>query len=1353
MKTKKLVIPLILLIISWINTSQALQEVLLKEDYFNQGRVALVLPKLAMGINDTLTVPVDVRGLSNTEVYSLYLKIAIDTTIVQVEDVHTGSLTAAWSSPIWNVVNGVLRISHYGISPFTEAGNALNILFSARGQEGSSTELTFTLGALNEGSPQADLVDGRVFIGIPFPVISEIPVTTYAENDDISIPIMVFDPLDKALSLSVLNLPSQATFTDNGDGSGIITWESDYYSAGEYNMIISVINADNLTSQMELNLIVENIPQAPLFTRPFENITFNEDEGYEAFYLPDYIADSDLNQGDVLTVSLTEEDHISLSFTNNLISFSAESNWFGTETLTLIISDTYGYEISQQIEVVVENVNDELIQLQALPEIIIEEDYLAYTLNLNEYFLDIDNQLEYTIVGSENIDFSIIDSILSIQPHLNWSGTEIVSLVATEGSVINLQGEVIATETSTNLNLSNDLTLVVNPVNDAPTVINQLPEVKVLMNGSLLFTEVDNYFNDVDSELSYSFSVSNNVAIFHSDNSFQITPSPGWVGVERIIVTATDDYGLSVFQTLVVKVQAGFVANEDFNHSSALPTEWSATGGNWLTKQEAGVDWAVEANNPRLSRTQRLVSKSYDLSGIYDVEISFWHDLVKPSGVTAILQYSLNGFTYNNIEIFNQSILGYYSVALPQANNGQTVRFRWQYTSSTVANNYWTVDDFVINGVVGNYLPPAAVQDFSFTAVSPQDISFNWLPIENNFFNQYEISVMSEASITNQLFIWNATNDNLLFSQETQSTTISGLTTNENYYFAIRSSDVSGNVSAWSEIISAVPTSIPIITFLTANNAWFNTQSPIISLQIEDDFMIDASSLEYRVDQNNNNLYDEDEVWLAIENYSNNSQLEIELPLTFEADGMGYRVEVRCTDTQNAIYSYSGTNFESGITDDFSFNIDTLNPLLIEDLVTSGLTPNSVTLEWLTYNEDDFSHYEIYYANSYDLSLADNLYSIESDLNLNNSQTSTTTITGLEVGQRYWFAILTVDLAGNRGALSNIVTNVLASDLPLIYAVFPEQTAAYANSRQIQLSCKLKDAYGLDNTSVQYRFDANGNGVYDANEEWLNAFSTNRINRSGSNSGTLNETGDFVLEVQVTVNYLTDGEDLKFEFRAKDINGFGFVYSGSESNEGIADDWSVNIDSIFPTAISNILAGLITVSTAEIAWTSSQDANFVGYKLFFSEEAEITSADNSLSWLDYPALANPGTGQNIFVLPNLNPNTQYYLKVAAVDIAGNMTFSEEITFFTINDSKPKTPENLSISFQGSDLILTWDSVTEDINGNPLDDVFYEIYVSEYPEFDLDGSNYYDTAYENQFIFYGMGQALPMIFFKIQAISD
>ncbi len=1354
MKYKRSVVPLILLILVWASLGQAIQSTNKIDSGILDPSVHVSLAKEAMSLNDTLSLALEISGLSGQEIYSTYFRIAFDPSVINIIDVVQGQVTDQWNQPVWNIINNEVRISHYGLTPFTDNGLMLNLLITSQGQEDSISELTFALAALNEGQPQAEFHDGRVYLGIPYPQISPVQDSLFIEGDNLNLTMQVQDPLDRDLTLSLANLPEQASFLDNGDGSANFNWQTDYYSAGSYSMTLIAENEDNLSSELDLNLFIANNPQAPQIDYPFEDLVWAEDQSLLAYSLLDYVSDGDLNQGDSLYVSLLAEEDISLTYENGQISFSALANWFGSKEINLIISDSYGYETNQNILVQVTNVNDEIQQEQSLPEIEIDEDYQEYSLNLNDYFFDVDNLLTYSISGNEHISCQIVDNILSLTPQEDWFGQENIVLRVEEDQVINLDGQIVNDQVSMNESLTLDLNIMVNPLNDGPVILNSFSEIQVLMNSSFILESISSYFADVDSELTYSFTGNHNISISYNDDSFEITPNPAWVGVQRVTVTASDEYNQSVSQVMLIRVQAGYQALEDFDHAGSLPLGWNASGGSWQAVNFFTDDYAMRVLNPRISRTQRLTSKSYDLSGIYELQLAFDQEYDLPFGVSAILQYSLNGFTYYNIESFTGSSTASYSVQLPQVANNADVRFRWQYTSSTLASNYWKIDNFQLTGIVGNYLPPAPVTNLNLINATSDNLSFQWTPIENNFFNQYEIAVMDGPDLTDQVFIWNGLNDGDLYIQETSSTSISNLNYNETYYFAIRSSDVSGNVSEWSEIIAATPTSKPNITFVTQEDYYFSTLNPVISLIVTDDVMVDATSLFYRFDADNNGIYDLEEDWQAISGYFNSSQLDIQLPLSVDNDGLNYKIEVKCYDSQNSLFAYSGSANEAGIEDDFTFNIDSQAPASIEDLTTTEVNSTSLSLEWTPYLADDFLSYEIYYSASPLITSEDYLFSSDSDPNLSINSTTSTTIAGLQENQRYWFAILVIDKAGNASELSNIATNVLPSQLPVFSDIQPAQIQPlpYLNSQEVNLSCKIIDAYGIDPSSVQYRIDANGNGLYDQDELWLDAFAR-ESSLLRNRSGNMTPQGDYLLNVSVIANYLIDGTNLSFEFRAKDIDGFGYVYTGSNQIEGIEDDWILNIDSSYPQAISDLLLGLTTTSTVQIGWTPSGDDNFLGYRIYFSFQPGVNSESNYVSWDQYPQLGQVGSNLNIFDLVNLQANTQYYLRVAAVDIAGNMTFSDEITFTTSSDAKPRKPENLTLTWQEDSLILTWDPVIEDTNGNSIDDVIYDIFVSENPDFELDGSNYYDSTYDNQYIFENIGSVLPKIFFKIQAYCD
>ncbi|MCB5223790.1 MAG: fibronectin type III domain-containing protein [Candidatus Syntrophosphaera sp.] len=1239
-------------------------------------------------------------------------------------------------------MNGELRISHYGSSPFSGNGDLLLITIQAIGEEGESSRLDFNLAALNEGNPAVVASSGIVFIGIPLPWFDKVDNLSFEENESIQIEVRAHDPLEKDLQLSAQALPPGASFQDLGGGIGQMSWETNYYSAGSYAPRFTALNSDGLSRQLIVNIVVLNVPRAPVLHTPFADFSFDEDSEYLAFYLSDHVSDSDLDQGDILTLSLENNTHIFARLEDDSVVFSADADWFGTENLLIVITDSYGFSVSQQISVTVINVNDPPYQTQALPIITIPEDHPGYMLNLDDYFRDVDNLLLYSVSGGVNIDYQIQDSYLTITPAPDWFGEETVLITATEGDLIHPGGR--------SLSISANLTVVVTPVNDPPIILRPFPQIEMVHNDSYLLEGLDTYFWDVDSELSYSFSGNDNIDVQVMGNDLLIIPDPDWIGTRRITVKATDDHLESVSQVLVVIVRAAYIYSEDFDHDGDMPTGWTKSGTGWMPYQISENNYGMRVANPQISSTHRLVSPPVNLKNVITPVVSFWYDIQCPSGVTASLQYSLNGISYSNITSFTASDSGFFSVSVPQIANQTAVRIRWHYSSATALPNYWLIDDFAIDGAVGSNTSPPPVQGFSLSAVSNDSVSLSWTPVTDIFFSRYEISVMADSLFSSELFNWSTNNDSQMFNVNCFTTTIGELEYLTKYYFAIRTKDINNNVSAWSEIVPAVISPPPVIEFDLEPGAWFDSRDIVLSCIISDDSMVKASSISYRIDLDNNGVYDETEPWQSLDGYSDAQELILEIPIFYPQDGKDIHIEVRCTDTQNPLFSYSGSESLAGIEDDFYFHIDTTPPDVLQSLFTVSYTNTSVKLSWEPSVDEDFSHYEIYYGTHQDVDTMDNLFSVVEAPLLSVINTGSVNITGLQPQTRYWFRILAVDLAENKGNLSNTVTNILNSMPPLIYAPNPiqEYSHRFANSLQTVIGCKISDAYGVDLETVQYRYDANGNGIYDEDEDWQDV---NEPNGSSIQTG-LNESGDFEITVTVSAVFTLEADNLRFEFRAKDIDGYGYSYSGFGNQAGIEDDWFIAVDITPPSDILAVTLGIVSVSSAEIYWTASADEHFLGYLVLYGTEPGLGLTSPCFSYEDYESLRIAGTGIKDFLMVNLIPNTSYYVRIAALDVAGNFVLSDEVSFFTSSDTIPKAPQNLKLFIVGSDLTLSWDPVTEDVFGNPITVDEYMIYLSDYPGFEIDESSYFDTVDSNIYIFEGLTEFIDRLFFRVIAVK-
>jgi hypothetical protein len=139
-------------------------------------------------------------------------------------------------------------------------------------------------------------------------------------------------------------------------------------------------------------------------------------------------------------------------------------------------------------------------------------------------------------------------------------------------------------------------------------------------------------------------------------------------------------------------------------------------------------------------------------------------------------------------------------------------------------------------------------------------------------------------------------------------------------------------------------------------------------------------------------------------------------------------------------------------------------------------------------------------------------------------------------------------------------------------------------------------------------------------------------------------------------------------------------------------------------------------------------------------------AGYSYEWTESPSTIpdNASEGVQLFTTsPLLSNGDDWYFHIKARDNADNWGDVTHYGPFFINaplPPQPLAPENLNIIRLGNNNQLMWDSVTQDIDGNPINVSYYQIETSEYPnsEFVILGTtmdtHYIDTssAFLNRF---------------------
>ncbi|WP_268809646.1 tandem-95 repeat protein, partial [Vibrio parahaemolyticus] len=123
---------------------------------------------------------------------------------------------------------------------------------------------------------------------------------------------------------------------------------------------------------------------------------------------------------------------------------------------------------------------------------------------------------------------------------------------AVNNDELNLKDLTISASVSDGVNpTANDSdSLIVNRVNDAPTVENAIADQELSEDFATYTIDLNDAFKDSDSALNFSVSGNSNVLVSIENGIATISPTADWNGSETLTFTATDPNGESVSQTV-----------------------------------------------------------------------------------------------------------------------------------------------------------------------------------------------------------------------------------------------------------------------------------------------------------------------------------------------------------------------------------------------------------------------------------------------------------------------------------------------------------------------------------------------------------------------------------------------------------------------------------------------------------------------------------------------------------------------------------------------------------------------------------------------------------------------------------
>ncbi|MCF7920671.1 MAG: choice-of-anchor J domain-containing protein [Candidatus Cloacimonetes bacterium] len=393
-----------------------------------------------------------------------------------------------------------------------------------------------------------------------------------------------------------------------------------------------------------------------------ENFHINEDD----------ILEVDFGQymmslfGDELSLSHFGNSEIDVDINGSDVTFSAPENWWGTELITFIVVDQHANVENDQINIIFDSVNDPPVFDIPVPSFTINEDDSLWV-DFSPFFSDVDNyNLTLTCSGNDNIDVQITVGEVVFHPDPDWNGSEVITFIVSDGV--------------TRASASDEVEVIVNPINDAPVV--NIPDSFSFLFGSEYIQDLTGMIWDVDGD-ELDISVSGNQQITPVIDGLLVTfeTPTGWHGSETMEFCVDDNQQRDVVcDTVTVNILAlddtylGLPVIEiDDGESftvdleiSQLFEEWSVVGFSLTIEYDPYVlSWmGYSTANTIIGSGTVLVQE--DVPGYIEISYMYYLPL---TGAGALLHLDFDTFCFGESELDIQNVL-FSTVALTNITDG-----------------------------------------------------------------------------------------------------------------------------------------------------------------------------------------------------------------------------------------------------------------------------------------------------------------------------------------------------------------------------------------------------------------------------------------------------------------------------------------------------------------------------------------------------------------------------------------------------------------------------------------------------------------------------------------------------------
>ncbi|HHC6768731.1 TPA: tandem-95 repeat protein [Vibrio parahaemolyticus] len=416
-----------------------------------------------------------------------------------------------------SIVSGVATIT-----PTADWNGKETITFTAKDPSGESVSQTvnFTV------TPVADIVADKTTVVEDTPTIIKVLGNDTFEGDD------------KVVSLDAENGPKNGTVIVNNDGTVTYTPDDNYVGEDTFTYIVT---SGGVSESTTVNVDVTPVNDAPVAKDDIA--TTQEDTAVTIDVMPN---DTDVD-GDTLSIQSASvpSDQGTVEIVDGKLVFTPAENFNGDTEITYTVTDGQLTD-EAKVTVTVNPVNDAPIikvdAVESITEDAVSTDTVVATLEVADTDTP-EDQLTVSLENNSNGYFVLVGN----EVKLTQAGVDAVN-----NDELNLKDLTISASVSDGVNptASDSDSLVVNRVNDAPTVENAIAGQVLSEDFDAYTIDLNEVFKDSDSSLEFSVSGNNSIQISIVNGVATITPTADWNGKETITFTAKDPSGESVSQTV-----------------------------------------------------------------------------------------------------------------------------------------------------------------------------------------------------------------------------------------------------------------------------------------------------------------------------------------------------------------------------------------------------------------------------------------------------------------------------------------------------------------------------------------------------------------------------------------------------------------------------------------------------------------------------------------------------------------------------------------------------------------------------------------------------------------------------------